>query len=161
MSQLLLNRDWSGTDTWMGIGLQSPIYWGVRGDTHLFLFPKQCLCLPPYLLLSTFQPGKTWRKITLFSLTEVCFLSPQYKSWGAKVKVKTPSPNWSQPTGSHIRQTTALHTDAMEWVMNVQSPPVSQGGITVDATTVFLFALSGLPSPLQICRALASPPFIQ
>lgn len=50
------------------------------------------LCFASSLTLEhTLQSGKTWYKITLLSLTEVCFLSPQYKSRGAKVKVKTPA----------------------------------------------------------------------
>ena len=63
----------------------------VRLQSRRSLVVIGCLRIPRHWLLHTLQPGKTWCNITLLSLTEVCFLSPQYKSWGAKVKVETPA----------------------------------------------------------------------
>ncbi len=123
----------------------------------LFAFRAVLLCLPRHWLLYTLQPGKTWYKITLLSLTEVCFLSPQYKSRGAKVKVETPAQtDPSAQCQTSDRRQPCTQTLWSEWWM---FDPLhdSRGVVTVDATTVFMFAVSALTSISEFTQGSGLP----
>lgn len=132
---------------------------GIFLETHLFFFfflfsfsffksCVFCVCLLTYSCTHS-QPGKTWYKITLLSLTEVSFLSPQYKSWGAKVETPAQTDRSPQCQTSDRRQP-CKQTLWSEWWMF--DPPSAGGGrgVTVDATAVSICAVSGCTSHLQI-----------